>query len=337
MPNDMINRESALKDPGITGTQVNSILAEKQRSVGQKSLSDLVFQSTKALLVALTFCVPASQLHAESIGNGRLFNNDYFGDGHDRWRTGSYVFSHLRSQQPYDGSLGGFGEILEYRFRSEIMAHYKNQDRPYVGMLGLGVHTHFGLGDASFSVGGDALAIGPQTGMDEFQKSMHRKLDMRLPYTDNALEDQFAFQGTSEARYNLHLSPSASIRPFVEVKAGAEDVARVGADIIIGSLGQKEVMIRDVVTGQLYRGTHAKESGMNLVLGGDIGSVYDSLYLPEAEGISIEAKQTRLRAGVTWQPFSALSIFYGATYLSPEFDGQEEGQVVGSLTVGLNF
>ena len=114
-------------------------------------------------------------------------------------------------------------------------------------------------------------------------------------------------------------------------------MARVGADIIIGSLGQKEVMIRDVVTGQLYRGTHAKESGMNLVLGGDIGSVYDSLYLPEAEGISIEEKQTRLRAGVTWQPFSALSIFYGATYLSPEFDSQEEGQVVGSLTVGLNF
>jgi len=29
----------------------------------------------------------------ETIGWGRSFNNDYFGDNKDRWRTGSYTFS----------------------------------------------------------------------------------------------------------------------------------------------------------------------------------------------------------------------------------------------------
>ena len=38
-----------------------------------------------------------------------------------------------------------------------------------------------------------------------------------------------------------------------------------------------------------------------------------------------------------WQWADDVSFFYGATYLSEEFQGQGEGQVVGSLKVNFNF
>jgi hypothetical protein len=44
----------------------------------------------------------------------------------------------------------------------------------------------------------------------------------------------------------------------------------------------------------------------------------------------------RLRAGVGWRG-ERLDAFYGLTYLSPEFEGQDEGQVLGSAHVNFRF
>ncbi|WP_386679778.1 lipid A-modifier LpxR family protein [Loktanella sp. R86503] len=297
------------------------------------------------LFCALFTGITASQTDAQSnlfaqksIGNGRLFNNDLFGDGHDRWRTGSYVFSHLRAADPDDGGLRGIGEVMEYRFRTEIIAPTRRtRDRPYVGMVSLGAHTHYALGPADISLGGDVLAIGPQTGLDDFQKAYHRAFSLPRPTTRNALPDQLAFQGSGEARYTYNVTPGATLRPFVEAKAGAEDMVRAGADLLVGAIGQNDVLLRDVVTGQLYRGTQGGETGVSFVLGGDVAAVKDSLFLPSSDGYVVSPTRTRARAGVNWQPVPGMSFFYGATYLSREFEAQDEGQVVGSLKLNFNF
>ena len=273
-----------------------------------------------------------------AIGNGRLFSNDLFGDGHDRWRTGSYVFSHLRARDPWDGTPQGFGEVLEYRFRTEIIAPTrKTRDRPYAGIVSLGAHSHFGLGPAEMSLGADLLAIGPQTGLADFQEAYHKTFSLPRPPTRNQLDDRFALTGTAEARYTYRLNPSTSLRPFVEGQAGAEDLVRAGADLILGRVGQEDVLLRDVATGQLYRGTQGPETGVSFVMGGDVAAVDDSIFLPRADGYVASDTRTRARAGVNWQPVPGITFFYGATYLSPEFEGQESGQVLGSLKLNFNF
>ena len=273
-----------------------------------------------------------------AIGNGRLFNNDLFGDGQDRWRTGSYVFSHLRAAEPFDGTLKGFGEVMEYRFRTEIIAPTRRtRDRPYAGIISLGAHTHFATGPAEVSLGADVLAIGPQTGLSDFQEAYHKTFSLPRPPTRNQLSDQFALQATGEARYTYRLNPTTSLRPFVEARSGAEDTLRAGADMIFGAVAQNDVMLRDVVTGQLYRGTQDDQTGVSFVLGGDVASVGDSLFLPADRGSAPTDTRSRARAGLNWQPVPGITFFYGATYLGPEFKGQDEGQVVGSLKLNFNF
>ncbi len=277
-------------------------------------------------------------MERSSIGNGRLFNNDLFGDGGDRWRTGSYVFSHLRAKEPWDGTAQDIGDVLEYRLRTEIIAPTRRtRDRPYAGILSLGAHTHYGLGAAEVSLGADLLAIGPQTGLSRFQESYHSAFSLPRPTTRNELPDQFAVQGGAEVRYTYRLGPSASLRPFVEAQSGAEDLVRAGADLIVGGIGQGDMLLRDVATGQLYRGTVAPETGVNVVVGGDVATVRDSIFLPESRGYVVSDTRTRARAGVNWQPVPGITFFYGATYLSPEFQSQTEGQVLGSLKLNFNF
>ncbi|MFZ3582025.1 lipid A-modifier LpxR family protein [Loktanella sp. DJP18] len=273
-----------------------------------------------------------------AIGNGRLFSNDLFGDGHDRWRTGSYVFSHLRSAVPYDSAPKGFGEVMEYRFRTEIIAPTRRtRDRPYAGIISLGAHTHHTFGPAEISLGADVLAIGPQTRLSDFQRAYHEVFSLPRPPTRNQLSDQFALQATGEARYTYRLNPRTSLRPFVEGQTGAENLLRAGADLIMGPVGQNDLLLRDVTTGQLYRGTQDDRTGVSLVVGGDVTAVDGSLFLPESEGYAPTETRTRARAGLNWQPVPGMTFFYGATYLSPEFKGQDEGQVVGSLKLNFNF
>ena len=290
----------------------------------------------------LTAATPMSPLMAqerEMLGNGRLFNNDYFGDGRDRWRTGSYVFSHVRGPRAYVPGANGFGEILEYRLRGEIIAprNISTNDRPYVGALSLGAHTHFGTGTVDYSLGADVVLVGPQTGLADFQDAFHDAFGLKEPAINNQLADDVFISGTAQATYRYNVSETVSLRPFVEATAGVEDLFRVGGDVIIGSVGQQDLMLRDVVTGQLYRGTNDGTPGVSYVNGADIAAVSDSAFLPADEGYVVSESRTRARAGVMWQASDEVAFFYGVTYLSEEYDGQPEGQVVGSLRLNFNF
>lgn len=284
---------------------------------------------------------PAMAQERFAIGNGRLFTNDYLGDGEDRWRTGSYVYSHVRSRSAYDGSASGFGNIIEYRFRGEIIAPRAGigdaGDRPYVGALSFGAHTHFGVGNMHASFGADLTAVGPQTGIDDFQNSFHDALSLPTPTQANQLADAVFLSTTAEVSETLTLGNGIILRPFAQAQSGVEDMLRVGGDVLIGTVARSDLMLRDVVTGQLYRGTQSPGNGVSYVFGADFAAVGGSVYLPQDQGYVASETRTRARAGVHYQPSDDISFFYGVTYLSEEYEGQPEGQVVGSLKLNFNF
>ena len=94
---------------------------------------------------------------------------------------------------------------------------------------------------------------------------------------------------------------------------------------------------REPITGQRIAGiVDAEASGWSFLLGGDVAHVESSIFLPESRGYTVETARHRLRAGVNYG-FGSSNMFYGVTYLSEEFVGQPEGQLVGSLSVDLRF
>ncbi|MCP3972542.1 MAG: lipid A deacylase LpxR family protein [Rhodobacteraceae bacterium] len=291
-------------------------------------------------LICGTACAQAQG--REALGWGRLLNNDVFGDGQDRWQTGSGVVSKVTGPG-WNGALPGrAGDIVELRFRGGIVApanlvNPAPGDRRYAAMLSLGAHTHFELRGAEISLGVDLVVTGPQTGLPSLQREIHKLLDQPMPTVlgaqiPNGIHPTFLL----EAGRSYEISPSAAFRPFVELQAGVETLARIGADLHFGLVGRDELLLRDGTTGQRYRAIRGAHVGWAAVLGGDIAHVLHSTYLPASSGYSLTDARTRLRAGVHWQGENS-SVFYGLTWLGEEFTAQPEGQVVGSMRLNIAF
>jgi hypothetical protein len=49
-----------------------------------------------------------------------------------------------------------------------------------------------------------------------------------------------------------------------------------------------------------------------------------------------EEERARVQVGLHWQLAPRTSVFYGLAYLSPKFEGQGEGQVLGQLKFGFS-
>ena len=276
-----------------------------------------------------------------TLGWGRLFDNDALGDMHDRWHTGSYTVSAIRGTS-WSGVLPDrLGDIVEWRLRADTvapsnLANPAPGDRRYAGTLSMGLHSQAEWHGFEVNLGADLVVIGPQTGISGFQKWVHDAVGMEKPDTSNQIGNEIRPTVSGEIGRSFALADGMTFRPYVAAQAGVEDLVRAGGDIVIGRFGEQSLMLRDDVTGQRYRGVAGKlAEGMSFTLGGDLARVYSSAYLPDAAPQAKDTR-TRLRAGMQWQGH-ATSVFYGVTYLSPEFDGQPEGQVVGSLNVNLRF
>lgn len=301
----------------------------------------------KALLVASTIVMAlASPVAAEqrvTLGWGRLFTNDALGDGRDRWRTGSYTVSRIKGIS-WSGELPTTpGEIVEFRFRADTIAPASltdpdKGDRRYAGALSLGLHTHFDWKGAEISLGADLVVTGPQTGISNFQSYIHNLLDLPRPQVlDDQIGDAVYPSFVIEAGNSYDIGENVRLHPFVEARAGVETLVRIGGDLVIGQFGRGDLMLRDVTTGLRYRGVQGNPAqGFSFVLGGDIARVFDSAFLPSTDGPALTARRDRLRAGFNWQSERS-NFFYGITYLSPEFDAQPEGQVVGALNLNVRF
>jgi Uncharacterized protein conserved in bacteria (DUF2219) len=303
------------------------------------------FTGMRLFAVILAILLAGAPVHAEervTLGWGRLFTNDALGDGRDRWRTGSYTLSRVRGAS-WSGSLPDrAGDILEFRFRGEIIAPESLTtaapgDRRYAGALSFGLHTHFMLGRAEASVGGDLVFLGPQTGLGAFQRAAHDLFGIEEPLVlDDQIANRLAPTVTGEIARSFRIGSNVTVRPFLEAQAGVESLVRAGGDIVLGAAWDGALMLRDPVTGQRYAGVKSLAQGVSFTFGADIARVFDSDYLPSGGAAELSDERTRVRAGVEWQGERA-GVFYGLTYLGPEFDGQPDGQVTGSLRVNFDF
>ena len=277
------------------------------------------------------------------LGAGRLFSNDYIGDGKDRWRSGSYMVSLFRGRGG-DGVAGTPAEnVLEYRFRTEIIAPANlitpaPDDRRYAGVLSFGLHRHFTLAGLEARAGADLVVVGPQTGVGAFQREAHELLGLPRPRVLGAqLPDAVYPTASLELGRSLQFGANAQLRPFVEMQTGVEDLARVGMDLTLGHGFDGAVMTRDPVTGQRVQGVPGSDAtGLTFTLGADIAHVFDSALLPSSGPAPLREDRARLRAGVNWRGERS-EVFYGLTWLGPEFDTQKDEQVLGSLRLRLRF
>lgn len=277
------------------------------------------------------------------VGVSRLFNNDFIGDGKDRWRTGSYEVSVTFGDQVADGLPFTPFELMQYRLRAEIIAPENlalanpAPDRPYAGVIGLGAFTHFERGAYNMSFGGELVFVGPSTRLDDFQEWAHDRLGVQGP---TAAQTQLGDKvyPTIQGEVSRDVQFGAGVfRPFFEAQAGIETYARVGFDAVFGKNISQNFFVREPVTGHLVTNVrHSDDRSFGFMLGGDVAYVGDSKLLPESRGMQVRSYRPRARAGFLYEGENA-GFFYGVTYLGKEFDGQREGQVTGSLNVKFNF
>ncbi|MBV1896652.1 MAG: lipid A deacylase LpxR family protein [Rhodobacteraceae bacterium] len=287
----------------------------------------------------------ARLLNRKPLGYGRLVTNDLFGDGQDRWRTGSVTVSRAYGYKAWTGKAPSqLGQLLETRVQGQIIAPENMRDvnladRPYAGSLSFGLHTHAANRGFEYALGADLVIIGPQTHLDDLQTGLHKLFNVPAPSKEVlALQIGNKVRPTAvgEIGRKFRLGESVEFRPFGELRAGDETLVRVGADILIGSVGRGELFARESVSGQRYRVIYQSGPGYSVTIGADIAYVSDSVYLPKDRGYTLSSHRDRVRLGINWQGKNA-SAFYGLTYLGKEFDAQPEGQVIGSVRIKLRF
>ncbi|MFU1477554.1 lipid A-modifier LpxR family protein [Roseovarius sp. C7] len=298
-----------------------------------------------SFLTAAITALPATAGERQQLGYGRLVTNDLIGDGRDRWRTGSVASSRVWGPK-WTGALPEtFGRLLELRLNFEAIAPEQLNapaagDRPYAGAISVGLHSHHQIAGTEFALGGDLVFTGPQTGIDDFQDFMHDYLggeDINSRTRNAQIGDDINPTAVAEIGRPIRLGQSARLRPFVEMRAGVETLARVGADLSFGRIGQGELLLRDPVTGHRYRSIRSSGAGMGFVFGGDIAYVDHSEYLPSNQGYQLTDSRTRLRTGLHVQTEAGHRFFYGLTWLGKEFEAQREEQLVGSVRINLEF
>jgi len=282
------------------------------------------------------------------LGRARLFTNDRIGDGQDRWRTGSYGISFIRGKD-WTGDLPEkFGDLVEYRLRTEIIAPADlsnpviGTDRRYVGAIHMGAFSHMKSGATDVSLGVDFVATGPNTGLGAFQTWAHNALGLKAPMVLGSQIGNAVYPTLSAEigrNFTASLSPAhrVAFRPFAEAQIGVETFVRLGGDITLGHAGDGAFQVRDTTTGhRIIALKSQKNMGLSVLAGGDVAFVSSSQYLPVASGYTVTSPRVRLRTGFYYAGEKG-SLFYGLTWLGKEFAAQPEGQLVGSVSLRLKF
>jgi hypothetical protein len=300
--------------------------------------------ATACALIGLTM-KPAQAEGRQYLGHGRLITNDVLGDGYDRWRTGSVALSYLWGPKWQGRRPDVFGQMLEFRFNAEILgpenlAFPAPGDRAYAQALTMGLHSHFMAGTAEVALGADVTVTGSQLGFDNIQESLHDALGGLdpSPATKAAqIGNDVHATAVMEMGRGYRIGSGTTLHPFVEARFGAESMVRAGADVLFGGLGAGGLMLREPVTGILYKAIDDQTDGLSFVLGGDVAYVTNSIFLPSSRGYRLTDTRNRLRAGVHWESTKGSKLFYGVTWLDKEFKAQQEAQVVGSVRLDLKF
>ncbi len=285
--------------------------------------------------------VSAEAEERKTLGWSLAISNDSMGDWHDRWQSSSIQNGILRGQDWTGSAPSGFGQLMEYRFRTDILTPASlsspvASDRRHAGVLAFGVHTYAARSGYDLRVGGDLVVVGPQTGMLDFQTELHELLGFTIPDLDNfQIPDQMHIDLSGEVSRVWRLG-DVDVRPFGEVQIGSEDLLRVGVDLTLGEWGRGDLMTRANVSGHRVSFGLTETKGLSLVAGADIARVFDSIYLPESFGHELTPVRTRVRGGVHYGG-KRVDFFYGLTWLGKEFEAQPEGQFAGTAQIRFRF
>ncbi len=299
------------------------------------------------LFIFLTVLLSAGSASASEfrlLGRATLFTNDYLGDGYDRWRSGSYSRS-LFFGKSWDGDLSS-RKIFEMRLRGELIAPSNTSappargERPFVGIVAFGTARHLRFRKTDIRAGAEIVAIGPQTGIAKFVRNAHRIIGFEAPLaTTGQLGNDLIPTANIETARMLRLGNGVGfeLRPFVEAQSGAEGFIRTGVDAFFGQGMAGNLITRDVVTGHIMTAVSMKGmAGLTPMIGVDVTRVYNSYYLPRSSGLAFKKWRVRVRGGVRSQGYDR-DVFMGLSWLSPEYEGQPQGQVLGSLSVDHRY
>ena len=293
----------------------------------------------------------AAQDGHKTLGLTSFFANDGICDGivkfpsdgaNDRWRSAGFGVHAVRGES-WSGSLPMLPfEIIEYRFRLEVMApdnlrRPDSDDRLFAGSLWAGAHTHLAWRGFEVTAGADLVITGEQSGVRRLQANIYDWLgDSEVNVEDHQVDDGIYLHGTGELAKTMALG-WGELRPFFEVQAGVENLLRVGADLTVGGLGQGGLRIREPITGQRIASISTiADGGWSFLAGADVAFVARSIFLPESRGYTVEPMRYRLRAGANYG-FANRNLFYGLTYMSEEFSIQTEGQFLGTVSLMRRF
>jgi len=330
---------------GAVGALQKGLTMLRRRETAKSSAWARMANGICAAFVGLGLAGPAlaGPFETTLLGAGQLFSNDALGDNLDRWQTGGVAASWVYGRKAASwAEAQAPGQVIELRFGGRVVAPANlvapGVDRLYAGALSLGAHTHYQTKGWDVAMGLDLMMTGPQTGLDDFHSNLHRipgipgvAPGVSAAQVDNGLHPTFVM----ELGRDIALGP-VQLRPFVEARAGAETLVRLGGDLTFGRVGSGELLVRDEVTGQRYRAVTDPMPGFAFVLGGDIAAVKSSVFFPARSPVTMEDSRSRVRAGLHWQG-QKHAAFYGVTWASEEFTTQSEGQVIGSFQIDFNF
>ncbi len=305
----------------------------------RKSRLDPV-RETLLLLAMMTLATSVVAEDAHRFHIAPTISNDSIGDWHDRWRSSSVEVGILVGANGTDTLPTRLGQLREYRFRSDVLMPAdittpNPRDRRHAGVLAFGLHSYAGLGEVDLRIGGDLVMIGEQTGLYDVQTRLHRILGFDRPnLPDFQIENTVRLDISSEAGIRMGFS-NGTIRPFMEIRIGTEDLFRTGVDLALGTK-MDNLMMRVDSTGHRVPYGIIRKPGFAFVAGVDVAWVDDSLYLPETFGYSLTQPRIRIRGG-THYIGNHFDAFYGLAWLGKEFQKQPEGQFVGTLQVRFDF
>lgn len=292
--------------------------------------------------------------------------NDGIGDGKDQYKTGGMTQSFLIPESVFstDGWVPGAASALEIQGRGFIATPENTAapvagDRPFSQYVGIGAYLRT-FSDAEPAGPNRWLTtenrIGIELGLQgeplplfEIQEALHGMTGMgRMAMTsNNTLPTEVLVNLDAKRTWRYHLDFSNHDFEFAPYAMGSigmrETSLRAGFDLIIGSALTARTWNHDQAIGALIPGGSAQRNGFNWTLwaGADAGVVLadallDGGFAGSGPGVQREQATVRARAGLMLE-YDNLALTYSATYLSPEFSAQSEGQVIGAVSVKVRF
>jgi len=292
--------------------------------------------------------------------------NDRFGDAEDRYKTGGMTQSWLLPQSIFSDRawFDGQAAAIELQGRGFIATPNNTAqpvpgDRPFAQYVGVGGYLRtFSAPDpvspevwltTELRLGVELGYQGDPLPLFEIQDALHSSTGMgAMRMTPaNTLQSEVLVNAEAKRTWRWHKEMDGydlEFAPYMMVSAGMrENSFRAGGDIILGSSLTARTWNHDTAIGALIPGGSAPRDGVNWVtwVGADAGLIFTDALLDggfdgTGPGVDREQVTVRARAGVMLE-YDDFAISYSATWLSPEFTAQNEGQLIGAFQIKYRF